>query len=208
MLATREKGRRMDPRVRRTRGLLRGALQQLMAEKSFQSITVQDIAERATVNRATFYAHFQDKYELLEDSIRELIRERLAHDLSPAPTFTIDKLARLIQTVCEFLAEMSGHCPPPHAQFEPLMEKQVKAELTRVLTAWLESQPRRKGGSRTSPELAAGVASWAIYGAAVQWNQKAKRASAAEFAREVVPAVRERVSDRRAARTAASVTEG
>ncbi|OGT27673.1 MAG: hypothetical protein A2Z17_03810 [Gammaproteobacteria bacterium RBG_16_66_13] len=187
MLVTGEKGRRIDPRVQRTRGLLRRALQELMAEKSFQAITVHDIAERATVNRATFYAHFQDKYGLLEDSVRELIRERIARDLSEPPPFTVDNLARLIQTVCEFLAEMSGHCPPPHAQYEPLMEKQVKEELTRVLTAWLESQPHSKVGGRASPELAAGVASWAIYGAAVQWNQRARRPSAAEFAREVVP---------------------
>ena len=53
-----------DPRVKRTRKLLQDALLELLAEKSFDAITVQDIAERSTINRATFYAHFVDKYDL------------------------------------------------------------------------------------------------------------------------------------------------
>jgi AcrR family transcriptional regulator len=47
----------MDPRVRRTRKLLQDALRSLLFERRFSRISVQDIAERATVNRATFYAH-------------------------------------------------------------------------------------------------------------------------------------------------------
>ncbi len=60
-----------DPRVKRTRKLLQAALIELLAEKSFEAITVHDIAERSTINRATFYAHFVDKYALLATWIRE-----------------------------------------------------------------------------------------------------------------------------------------
>lgn len=56
-----------DPRVKRTRQALLQAFVALLEEKqNFHSISVQDIAERATVNRATFYDHFEDKYALLE----------------------------------------------------------------------------------------------------------------------------------------------
>ena len=55
-----ERPPRVDPRVTRTRKLIRDSLTSLLAEKSFESISVQDIAERATVNRATFYAHFPE----------------------------------------------------------------------------------------------------------------------------------------------------
>ena len=51
---------RIDPRVTRTRKLLLDAFVSLQAEKAFDDITVQDIATRATVNRATVYAHFVD----------------------------------------------------------------------------------------------------------------------------------------------------
>ena len=52
-----------------------------MTEKNFQSITVQDITERATVNRATFYAHFEDKYTLLDESVRDRFEEVLNSEL-------------------------------------------------------------------------------------------------------------------------------
>ena len=45
---------------------LRDALLVLIAEKDFDTITVQDIADRAAINRVTFYKHYEDKYALLE----------------------------------------------------------------------------------------------------------------------------------------------
>lgn len=54
-----------DLRVRRTYKLLREALIELVREKPFDKISVTDICERAMVHRATFYAHFEDKYQLL-----------------------------------------------------------------------------------------------------------------------------------------------
>ena len=53
-----------DIRARFTRKLLQDTLFALLAEKRFEMITVGEIAERAMVNRATFYRHYQDKYEL------------------------------------------------------------------------------------------------------------------------------------------------
>ena len=64
-----------DPRVKRTRKLLEEAFVALLAEKTFHRISVQDIAERATVNRATFYAHFEDKFALMDQLIRDAFRE-------------------------------------------------------------------------------------------------------------------------------------
>lgn len=55
-----------DLRIKRTHKLLSEALIMLMSEKPFEKITVVDICERAMVHRATFYAHFADKYELLK----------------------------------------------------------------------------------------------------------------------------------------------
>jgi GAF domain-containing protein len=51
----------IDPRVRRTHKLLQEALLELAAERGFDAVTVGDIARRASVNRATFYRHYQDK---------------------------------------------------------------------------------------------------------------------------------------------------
>ncbi|HZY42942.1 MAG TPA: helix-turn-helix domain-containing protein, partial [Anaerolineae bacterium] len=74
--------KKLDPRVIRTRQMLRDALVSLIAEKGFDAITVQDIADRATLNRATFYLHYQDKHELLINSLRDAIDELMA-DIGP-----------------------------------------------------------------------------------------------------------------------------
>src|SRR5271169_2726308 len=56
----------LDPRIKRTRQSLQGALEKLLSEKDFEQISVQDIAAAATLNRATFYDHYPDKFALLE----------------------------------------------------------------------------------------------------------------------------------------------
>ena len=56
---------RIDPRIERTREALRDALMVLIEEKGFDAISVQDITERAGLNRATFYLHYRDKKDLL-----------------------------------------------------------------------------------------------------------------------------------------------
>jgi AcrR family transcriptional regulator len=64
---------RLDPRVVRTRQLLRAALIDLVPEQGFAAISVQDIADRATLNRATFYLHYGDKTDLLMDTFETLV---------------------------------------------------------------------------------------------------------------------------------------
>jgi AcrR family transcriptional regulator len=181
--------KKVDPRIKRTRQLLQQALMDLMREKSFQAITVQDIAERATVNRVTFYAHFEDKYALLEYTMREMFRQRLRSQLPDGSLFSPENLARLILMVCELLAETGRQCPPPHGQLEPLMEKQIKAELYEVLYAWLAEASSGKTERRPTPEQAAMITSWAIYGAAVQWSQKEQPEPAQEFVQQVLPII-------------------
>ena len=61
-----------DRRVQRTRRLLHKALMSLILEKKYESITVQEILDRADVGRSTFYMHFQDKDELLFDGFQYL----------------------------------------------------------------------------------------------------------------------------------------
>ncbi|MEM6707029.1 MAG: TetR/AcrR family transcriptional regulator, partial [Acidobacteriota bacterium] len=54
-----------DRRVTRTKRLLRQALMELVREKDYARITVQDILDRADVGRSTFYTHYRDKDDLL-----------------------------------------------------------------------------------------------------------------------------------------------
>ncbi|EFH84564.1 TetR/AcrR family transcriptional regulator [Ktedonobacter racemifer] len=71
-----------DLRVRRTHHFLQEAMIELITEKGFESITVGDIAERAMINRATFYRHYQDKYDLVV-KIFEEAANHLVEDMKP-----------------------------------------------------------------------------------------------------------------------------
>jgi AcrR family transcriptional regulator len=180
--------KRVDPRVKRTRQWLHQALLALMGEKSFEAITVQDVAERAGVNRVTFYAHFPDKYALLEHTARLLFQEKLHTRVPPGAPFGSENLAAMIELVAQTLVEIQGHCPPPRGQMDTLLEKQVKAELYEVILGWL-NQASPLGSGQPTAEQAAMMATWAIYGAAVQWSHKEPREPAADFARQVLPLI-------------------
>src|ERR1041385_7377782 len=73
--------KKIDVRVRRTRDALGDALVDLMLEKPFASITVQDVLDRAQVGRSTFYSHYSDKNDLLMSDADEFF-ESIAMALS------------------------------------------------------------------------------------------------------------------------------
>ena len=68
---------KLDPRISRTRKLISEAFIKLSCKKSFSDISVKDITEEAMINRATFYNHYLDKYDLLE----KVVAERLSLNL-------------------------------------------------------------------------------------------------------------------------------
>ena len=61
----------LDRRVQKTRQLLKDALVVLISEKGFESVTIQEILDRANVGRSTFYLHFENKNELLHSCFED-----------------------------------------------------------------------------------------------------------------------------------------
>ena len=175
---------KLDPRVKRTRILVEQAFMDVLREKGFQTITVQDITERAGVNRATFYAHFDDKYALLDHSIRQGFLQEVEKRMLHSCRFSTDNLRNLIVAVCEFTSKTNSHCKPPQPQFESLVETQVKDVMYELLLKWLKQLD-----VEVAPETAATAASWAIYGLAAQWGHSKQPKPVDEFAAEVLPLV-------------------
>ncbi len=138
----------IDLRVRRTHKLLWEALMAELSQRNFEEITVKEICERAMVHRTTFYKHYEDKYALLEQGMRQMYDALVAEWHTP-------------------LSEVSGDNPPPlyfirlfehvaqHQQFYKLMlcgdgvgrfQKLVKNYITEVAEAKMrelapESEP-------------------------------------------------------------------
>ena len=178
----------LDPRVRRTRESILQAFKNLVGQKGFQAISVQDITEQAGVNRATFYAHFPDKYILLQRSIEQEFRQEVEKRMLHACQFSTHNLRELIVTVCEFVGNAHQRCPVTEEHFQSLVEAQVRAQVHRLLDKWLEKIPTIVN-SPVSRERAATAASWAIYGLATEWSSTRHQPPVEQYADEVLPLV-------------------
>jgi AcrR family transcriptional regulator len=175
---------KLDPRVIRTRGLILQSFENLLAEKNFEGISVQDVTDKAQINRATFYAHFQDKYALLDYSISQMFKQEIEKRTLDACHYSLDNLRNLILAVCEFLSRIHTSCAQPHQQFESLVETQIKKQIFDLLTHWL-----KQSKSKISTDLPATVATWAIYGLASNYSHNKKRPTLEKFVDEALPLV-------------------
>ena len=183
--------KREDPRVKRTRGLIVRAFGELVAEKGHRGLTVQEIAERATVNRATFYDHFRDQYELSDYFISEAFREQLRRRLPERPGLDEESLRALVLATCDFLSGLETSCRTSDRQFRPLIEAQVASELYGLLLGWIEAVPHEASVRSATPEVTASMVSWAIFGAGVRWSRDGAAESEERFADRVVSVIDE-----------------
>lgn len=174
-----------DPRIRRTRQLLQGALQELMQVKTFDEISVQDITDAATVNRATFYDHYTDKFALLEAMVaggfHALLHERNIQYDGSCPT----AIRAVILATCDYLTQThtaQDVCKRQSA-FEPLIDAAMTAAIRGVLMVGIHKSGPLPG---LSPEILGMAASWTIYGAVKQWFATPERPLAEEIASPIL----------------------
>jgi AcrR family transcriptional regulator len=180
-------GEKLDPRVKRTRRLLQRALTELLSEKRFHNITVQDIAERAEVNRATFYAHFEDKYALLNFSVREEFRKRVDQSVPEPAAFTQENLHRLTVVTCEYLSEFLGRCRRSAQDGDQaVLVRQVQVQCRESILDWFTRSWGHVAPYRLTPEVVAMVTSWAIFGSALQWVDHGRELSPEQLADQVL----------------------
>ena len=99
-----------DLRIVRTRKLLSNTLLGMMEEDSIEKISVIDLCSKAMVNRATFYAHFEDKYHLLSYALEELKDELYEQFTKNSKATTPSETLRLVISMAvEFFNEEKGH---------------------------------------------------------------------------------------------------
>jgi AcrR family transcriptional regulator len=157
----------LDPRIRRTRQLIHTALRKIMQTKHFDEISVQDITDEATVNRATFYDHYTDKFDLLDNMVRgdfhRMLAERNIHFDGTCPTAA----GALILATCDYLVQ-TGSAPECSKQnsIELRKEMAVAGAIGNVLLQGIKDSVATPP---VTPELVANIAAWAIFGAAKHW---------------------------------------
>ncbi len=97
--------RKVDRRVNRTRRQLREALFNLILEKGYDAVTVEEITARADVGRTTFYLHYHDKEDLLMESIGELVDDLIEQ----MARFPMDEWK--LERGSAGSAALASHCP-------------------------------------------------------------------------------------------------
>src|ERR1700756_5630827 len=167
-----------DPRILRSRRMLVEALARLLTQKEFDSISIQEIAAEATLNRATFYLHYPDKNALLQAMTAARFRELIARrGLSFS---NCDGALRAIALgVCDYLAETAG-CPTQLAKMP--LEGSIIPVVEGMFQEGAANHPTVPG---TDPKLLSAMAAWAIFGAARRWHQTPDRIPAEEMAAKI-----------------------
>jgi AcrR family transcriptional regulator len=170
--------RREDRRIQRTRQVLQQAFVEVIREKGlattsfreiekrFAATSIQEIADRANVNRGTFYLHFTDKYMLAEAVARERFHQQLASMLPPGLRWDRKTLHLLIQALLTTFEGKYHHQHQPSLVLAPMVEQAIHEELTELLLTWLKEA--REGRNHESLETIARVVSWAMFGTALQ----------------------------------------
>jgi AcrR family transcriptional regulator len=167
-----------DPRILRSRQMLMEALLKLLARKDFEDISVQEIADEATLNRATFYLHYPDKNALLQAMTAARFRDLIARR---GLSFTnCDGALRAIALgVCDYLAETTG-CPSQLAKMP--LEGSIIPAVEAMLEEGAANHAMEPGAD---PKLLATTAAWAIFGAARWWYQTPDRIPNEEMAAKI-----------------------
>ncbi|PJZ00670.1 MULTISPECIES: TetR/AcrR family transcriptional regulator [Bacillus] len=145
------KKRKVDPRIRRTNQYLRDALIALLKEKDANSITIQEITEKADLTRGTFYLHYQDKQDFLFQSMTEVLDDliRQVKPETPVEPVSIDedhpplsfvKLFEYIHEHAEYFQVMLSDRGLP--QFRSLMAEFVQKRIYEELLSSIKESDK------------------------------------------------------------------
>jgi AcrR family transcriptional regulator len=168
----------MDPRILRSRRMLMEALDILLTRKEFDDISIQEIADEATLNRATFYLHYADKNALLQALTAARFRELIARRGLSFSNCN-GALRAIALGVCDYLAVTAG-CP------SQLTKMPLEGSIIPVVeNMFLEGAGNHEIRPGADPGLLAITAAWAVFGAARRWYQTADRIPAEEMAAKI-----------------------
>ncbi|CAG9610419.1 TetR/AcrR family transcriptional regulator [Pseudoneobacillus rhizosphaerae] len=171
-----------DPRVLRTRKLIMDSFIDLSGKKEFKDITIKDITTEAMINRATFYYHFEDIYDLLEKVLSEVLLVNLNYDIYQNDELNEEAFVRIFQAITNFQKSLSNRC---HRGYEDTIARIIREQLEVIFYKMLLKQKRTEEDEAL--KITAVILSWGIYGASVEWKRNSKDVSPEEFVKSAIP---------------------
>jgi AcrR family transcriptional regulator len=134
--------RKLDPRVIRTRAMLRDALVAMILEKGYHATDIGDITERAGLRRATFYLHYRNKEELLIVTLHETL-DALMQKMDELPSSEFNEETEHREQMMTF-AHVQEHAALYHA----ILSGQGTAEIMRNLRDFLVKRIEERCSAR------------------------------------------------------------
>ncbi|MBG9734420.1 TetR/AcrR family transcriptional regulator [Paenibacillus alvei] len=171
-----------DPRILRTRKLIMDSFIELSGKKEFKDITVKDITTEAMINRATFYYHFEDIYDLLDKVLSEVLLINLnAIDFGNS-VLNEASLIKIFVAITDFQSALSNRC---HRGYDETIARIIREQLEIIFYKMLRKQLTMAADE--SLKITAVLLSWGLYGASVEWRRKGKELSPEAFIRPAIP---------------------
>ncbi|MBS4175083.1 TetR/AcrR family transcriptional regulator [Bacillus sp. FJAT-49736] len=172
---------KIDPRILRTRKLIMDSFIELSAKKEFKDITVKDISTEAMINRATFYYHFEDIYDLLEKVLSEVLLINLNGNLEQKE-LNEESIVSIFIAITNFQKSLSNRC---HRGYEDTIARIIREQLEITFYKMLLKQNATEEDEAL--KLTAVILSWGIYGASVEWRRNEKKVPPEEFIQSAIP---------------------
>ncbi|MFP7298940.1 TetR/AcrR family transcriptional regulator [Neobacillus niacini] len=171
-----------DPRVLRTRRLIMDSFIELSAKKEFKDITVKDITTEAMINRATFYYHFEDIYDLLEKALSEVLLVKLDADVYKDDTLNEEVFVSIFIAITNFQQSLSNRC---HRGYEDTIARIIREQLEIIFYKMLVKQ--KAFAEDKALKGIAVILSWGVYGASVEWKRKGMNVKPEDFIKPAIP---------------------
>lgn len=171
-----------DPRIIRTRKLIMDSFIELSSKKEFKEITVKDITEKAMINRATFYYHFEDIYDLLEKALSEVLLINLDRKKLENEKLNEQSIIHIFEAITKFQQSLSNRC---HRGYEETIATIIREHLEVIFYNMLLNHHETK--DEDSLKLTATFLSWGLYGASVEWRRRSEHLTPEQFIKSTIP---------------------
>ncbi|NBD24979.1 TetR/AcrR family transcriptional regulator [Paenibacillus glycinis] len=158
-----------DPRVLRTRQLIRDAFRALLRSKGFDAISIKDIARHATINRATFYDHYVDKYALLDETIEQAFHAMIPEEVKLAKAFTAERCEQLILMTYGYMVDFYRICRMDSKSIASHVDEKIKNMLEQTIEGIFLNEDNRRLPTCDHIKILSAMTSSTIYSAAYRW---------------------------------------
>ncbi|WP_188455338.1 TetR/AcrR family transcriptional regulator [Virgibacillus oceani] len=171
-----------DPRILRTRKLIMDAFIELSNKKEFKDITIKDITTEAMINRATFYYHFKDIYDLLDKVLSEVLLVNLSIQDYEKSKLTEEALISTFIAITNFQVSLSNRC---HRGYEDTIARIIRDQLEVIYFKLLVKQ--HPSDNEEALKHMSTMLSWGIYGLSVEWRRNSSTKRPEEYIKSAIP---------------------